>query len=217
MADKDSRAGARYADADILDYVNRIHGPHDEALEHAFRAPERGDIPAIQVGPGEGRLLELLLRMIGARRVVEVGTLAGYSAIRCARALGPDGRLWTIEMMPKHAEVARSNIERAGLSDRVEVLVGEAATVLPTIEKHGPFDAVFVDADKEGYAGYGSWAARHLRAGGLLLGDNAFLFGGLLGDTPAAVAMRRFHEEAAAAFESVCIPTPDGLLLGIKR
>jgi caffeoyl-CoA O-methyltransferase len=217
MADKDSRAGVRYADSSILDYVEKVHAPHDAGLERAFRSPDRTDMPAIQVGPGEGRLLEILLRMIGARRAVEIGTLAGYSAIRCARALGEGGHLWTIEVLPAHAEIARGNIEAAGLADRVDVLVGEAASVLPTLEQHGPFDAVFIDADKESYAGYGRWAARHLRKGGLLIGDNAFLFGNLLDDTPAAVAMRQFHEEAAAAFDSVCIPTPDGLLVGSKR
>jgi caffeoyl-CoA O-methyltransferase len=217
MADRDSRSGARYADAEILDYVNRIHAGHDAGLERAFRASDDTDIPAIQVGPGEGRMLELLLRLVNARKVVEIGTLAGYSAIRCARALGDGGHLWTIEYMAHHAEVARANIAAAGVADKIDVVVGKALEVLPTLEKHGPFDAVFIDADKENYDHYGRWAARHLRPGGLLLGDNAFLFGNLLQETPAAQAMRRFHEEATQAFDSVCVPTPDGLLVGIKR
>ena len=217
MADRDSRSGARYADAEILDYVNRIHAGHDAGLERAFRASDDTDIPAIQVGPGEGRMLELLLRLVNARKVVEIGTLAGYSAIRCARALGDGGHLWTIEYMAHHAEVARANIAAAGMSDKIDVVVGKALEVLPTLEKHGPFDAVFIDADKENYDHYGRWAARHLRPGGLLLGDNAFLFGNLLQETAAAQAMRRFHEEATQAFDSVCVPTPDGLLVGIKR
>lgn len=217
MADNDSRAGVRYADSAILDYLHRIHGPHDAGLERAFRAPERGDIPAIQLGQDEGRLVELLLRLIGARHVVEIGTLAGYSAIRAARGLAPGGKLWSLELLPAHAEVARANIEAAGLSDRVEVIVGEALGALPCLERHAPFDAVFIDADKENYDKYGRWAVRHMRPGGLLIGDNAFLFGHLLEDTPAARAMRRFHEEAAETCESVCVPTPDGLLVAIKR
>jgi caffeoyl-CoA O-methyltransferase len=217
MADTDSRAGTRYDDAAIRDYVHRVHAPHDAALDAAFRASEWADIPAIQLGQSEGRLLEILLRMVGARRVVEVGTLAGYSAIRCARAIGPTGRLWTVEVDPRHAEVARANLQRAGLADRVDVLLGPALEVLPTLERQAPFDAVFIDADKESYDRYGRWAARTLRPGGLLIADNAFLFGELLEDSTTAAAMRRFHEEAARAFESVCIPTPDGLLLGIKR
>ena len=217
MADKDSRAGTRYADEAILAYVQRVHAAHDSGLDAAFTSPDRDDLPAIQVGPSEGRLLEVLLRMAGARKVVEIGTLAGYSAIRCARALGEGGKVWTIEVSPEHAEVARRNIDTAGLADRIEVVVGEARAVLPGLEAHGPFDAVFIDADKESYDAYGRWAAANLREGGLLLGDNAYLFGHLMEDTPGAAAMRRFHEEAARGFDTVCIPTPDGLLLGVKK
>jgi caffeoyl-CoA O-methyltransferase len=217
MADKDSRAGAQYADPDILQSVERVHAPHDAGLAAAFAAPDREQMPAIQVGQSEGRLIEILLRMCGARRVVEVGTLAGYSAIRCARAVGDQGHVYTLEVDPRHAEVARANIEAAGLTSRIDVLVGPAVAMLPTLEQHGPFDAVFIDADKESYDKYGRWAAQHLRTGGLLLGDNAFFFGSLLDETPGAQAMRRFHEEAARAFDTVCIPTPDGLLLGVKR
>jgi len=218
MADRDSRAGTRYSDPAILEYVEKVHAAHDPGLEGAFTSPDRDRMPAIQVGKSEGRLLELLCKMVGARRAVEVGTLAGYSAIRIARALGGDGgRLWTIEVMPEHAAVARRNIAAAGLESRVEVVLGDAMAVLPTLEQHGPFDAVFIDADKERYDQYGRWAARNLRTGGLLVGDNAFLFGNLLDDTPAGLAMRRFHEEAAAGFDSVCIPSPDGLLVGLKR
>jgi caffeoyl-CoA O-methyltransferase len=217
MADRDSRAGTRYYDPAILDYVEKVHASHDPGLETAFTSPDRDRMPAIQVGKSEGRLLELLARMVGARRAIEIGTLAGYSAIRLARALADGGRLWTIEVVPEHAEVARRNIAAAGLTDRVEVVLGDAMAVLPGLEQHGPFDAVFIDADKERYDQYGRWAARHLRPGGLLVGDNAFLFGNLLQDTPAGQAMRRFHEESAAAFDSVCVPTPDGLLVGLKR
>lgn len=217
MADRDSRGGARYADAAILDYTNRVHAAHDEGLEGAFSAPERSDMPAIQVGMSEGRTLELLVRLVGARRVVEVGTLAGYSAIRMARAMPEGGRLWTIENDPAHAAVARDAIAAAGLDGRIEVLEGAGADVLPTLERHGPFDLVFLDADKAGYDRYGAWAEAHLRTGGLLVGDNAYLFGKLLEDDETAAAMRRFHERAAAAFDSVCVPTPDGLVVGIKR
>ena len=217
MADKDSRAGARYADPDILQYVERVHAAHDAGLAAAFTAPDREQMPAIQVGQSEGRLIEVLLRMVGARRVVEIGTLAGYSAIRCARAVGAAGHVYTLEVDPRHAQVARDNIAAAGLTPQIDVLVGPAISVLPTIESKGPFDAVFIDADKESYDHYGRWAAQHLRPGGLLLGDNAFFFGSLLADTHPAQAMRRFHEEAARVFDTVCIPTPDGLLLGVKR
>jgi caffeoyl-CoA O-methyltransferase len=174
-------------------------------------------MPAIQVAPSEGKLLGMLIALAGARRVVEVGTLAGYSALRIARALPPDGKLWSIEHDPRHAAVARTSIAEAGLADRVEVLVGPGVALLERLTPEGPFDAVFIDADKANYDRYGRWARANLRAGGLLLGDNAYFFGRLLEPSPEAEAMRRFHEEAAASFDTVCIPTPDGLLLGIKR
>lgn len=217
MADPNSRAGTSYVSKDILDWLNRTHVPHDEALAAAFDTPARAGIPSIQVGPSEGKLLGLLARMVGARRVVEIGTLAAYSTIHLARALPSDGHVWSIEYQERHAELARDNLARAGLAERATVVVGRAIDVLPTLESHGPFDAVFVDADKESYDRYGRWAAANVRPGGLLLGDNAFLFGKLLDSTETAAAMRRFHEEAREAFDTVCIPTPDGLLLGIRR
>ena len=218
MADKDSRGGARYADGAITAWSDEIHAPLDPGLERAFLAPERTPLPAIQVGRSEGRFLELICRLAGVRRAVEVGTLAGFSATHLARALPPDGHLWTVEFEPLHAQVARENLAAAGLDDRVTVVVADGPTGLAQIEAEGPFDAVFVDADKGRYDVYGRWAARHLRAGGLLLADNAYYFGKLLDPSnPEAAAVRRLHEEAAAHFDAVCIPTPDGLLLGVRR
>jgi caffeoyl-CoA O-methyltransferase len=216
MADKDSRAGERYATAQILDYAARTHHPDDSALQRAFDAPARHGLPEIQLGPAEGRLLELLLRMVNARKVVEVGTLAGYSALWMARALPPGGHLWTIEADPVHAGVASEVIGEAGFGDRVTLIKGDASEVLPKLSDSGPFCAVFLDADKGRYDQYGRWAAKHLRAGGLLVGDNAYLFGRLLEDADDARAMRRFHEEMARHFRSVCIPTPDGLAVGVR-
>ena len=196
MADQDSRAGTRYATPAIIDYCDRTHAPHDPALARAFAVPE--GIPAIQVGPSDGRLLHLLLRLANAKKVVEVGTLVGYSAIHMARALPPDGHLWSIEFEPKHAEVATANIAAAGLAGTISVHVGAGREVLPSLEPHGPFDAVFIDADKVNYGNYGQWALDNLRTGGLVLGDNAYLFGELLEDADRGRGMRRFHELVAA-------------------
>ena len=215
MADQDSRAGSRYSTKSILDYVNSVHAPHDAALAKAFAVPE--GIPAIQVGPSDGKLIQLLLKLAGAKKVVEVGTLVGYSAIQMARALPAGGTIWSIEFEAKHAAVARENIAAAGLSGTIEVLVGAGIEVLPQIAHHGPFDAVFIDADKVNYHIYGKWAVEHLRSGGLVLGDNAYLFGELMEDSDRGRAMRAFHELVAAACDSVCAPTPDGLVVGIKR
>lgn len=217
MADMSSRAGRSYLSPEILDYLARTHAPHDAALEHAFTAPGRTGLPAIQVGPTEGKLLHLLAKLVSAKKVVEIGTLAGYSAIWLARALPSDGKLYTLELDPNAARVARESFERAGVSSKIEIVLGDAAESLARIEAFGPFCMVFVDADKARYDVYGRFARAHLRSGGLLVGDNALFFGDLLDESKdAARAMRTFHEEMAASFESVCIPTPDGLAVGRK-
>jgi caffeoyl-CoA O-methyltransferase len=215
MADSDSRAGERYASPAILRWTAEVHAAHDAGLARAFTTPD--GVPSIMVGPSEGRLLYLLMKLAAARRVVEVGTLMGYSAVHMARALPAGGHLWTIEYEARHAELARANIAAAGLADRITVEHGAGLDVLPRLEGHGPFDAVFIDADKGNYDHYGAWAIRHLRPGGLVIGDNAFFFGDLLDDDPRAGAMRRFHQLVAERCESVCIPTPDGLVVGIVR
>jgi caffeoyl-CoA O-methyltransferase len=217
MADQDSRSGARrYATPETLSFVDRTHAAHDSALQRAFEAPSKNDMPAIQVGPSEGKLLSLLIRMSGARKVVEVGTLAGYSAIHIARALPPDGALWSLELEPRHARVAEDNLAAAGLSARARVLVGPALASLTALEQQGPFDAVFLDADKAGYIDYARWAHANLRPSGLLIADNSYYFGKLMADTPEAARVREFHEFVARSFESVCVPTPDGLVLGLR-
>jgi caffeoyl-CoA O-methyltransferase len=215
MADSDSRAGSRYATGPILDWCAQTHAPHDAGLARAFATPE--GVPAIMVGPSEGRLLALLCQLGGVRNAVEVGTLVGYSAIHIARALPDGGKLWSIEFDALHAGIARDNLAAAGVADKVTVLEGAGLDVLPTIEQHGPFDAVFIDADKVNYDKYGAWAIANLRKGGIVLGDNSFLFGELLEDSDRGRAMRAFHELVAKHCDSVNIPTPDGLVLGIKR
>lgn len=217
MADQDSRKGVSYVTPEVLEWVEKVHVPHDSALERAFESPEREGMPAIQVGASEGKTLALLVELVSARKVVELGTLAGYSTIQLARALQKGGHLWTVELEPHHVAVARANLAAAGLTDTVTVVEGRAVEVLEDLESKAPFDAVFIDADKGNYDRYGRWAARTVRPGGLLLADNAYFFGDLLGDGPEAAAMRRFHEEAREHFKTVCIPTPEGLLLGIRR
>jgi len=216
MADQASRSGGRYATPQILDYAARTHHPDDTGLARAFEAPARHGMPEIQLGPAEGRLLELLLRLTNATKVVEIGTLAGYSALWMARALPPGGHLWTIESDPKHAGVAAEVIGEAGFGDRVTIIRDDASAILPKLSDSGPFCAVFLDADKGRYDVYGRWATENLRPGGLLIGDNAYLFGRLLDDSDEARAMRRFHEEMSSSYRSVCLPTPDGLAVGVR-
>ena len=145
---------------------------HDAALESAVAAQSAAGLPAIEVAPVAGKLLHLLARIAGARRVLEIGTLGGYSTIWLARALDENGRVITIEAEPRNAEVARANIDAAGVGERVEILVGRAAEVLPTLEGTEPFDLVFIDADKESNTIYLDWAARLGRPGTVVVLDN---------------------------------------------
>src|SRR4051812_8891105 len=173
MADANSRTGqTRYINPELLDWLNKLHAPHDAGLQAAFDAPTTTGIPAIQVGPSEGKLLTLFMKLVNAKKVVEVGTLAGYSAVRLVKGLPSDGHVWTCELEERHAQIARENISKAGESARVTVVVGRASDSLRGLEKEGPFDAVFIDADKGSYDVYGRWAARNVRRGGLILVDN---------------------------------------------
>ena len=217
MADDSSRAGIRYADSAIVTFCDDTHAGLDSALERAFSSPQQTGIPAIMVGRSEGQLLGLLVRLTGTRKAVEVGTLAGFSAIHIARNLPADGYLWTIENEPEHAQIARNNLHAAGLEECVQVVVADGPSGLESLADKGPFDLVFLDADKERYDIYTRWAIEHLRPGGLILVDNAYFFGRLLEDADDAAAVRDMHLLVSAHFDSVCIPTPDGLVMGIKR
>lgn len=145
---------------------------HDPDLEEAIADQEAAGLPAIEVAPLNGKLLHLLARLAGARRVLEIGTLGAYSTIWLARALPDDGRVISIEAEPRNAAVARANLERAGVAERVEVREGRAADVLPTLADEAPFDLVFIDADKESNTIYLDWAARLGRPGTVVVVDN---------------------------------------------
>jgi len=184
-------------------YINDLFIPHDSALESALAASTAADLPAINVSPAQGKLLHLLARAQGARKILEVGTLGGYSTIWLARALPAGGRLITLEFNPKHAEVARSNIARAGLAQVVEVRLGRAIDTLPQLatEKVGPFDLIFIDADKTGYPDYLPWALKLSRAGTLIIADNVVRKGEVAraSTTDANVqGVRRYNQLLAA-------------------
>jgi predicted O-methyltransferase YrrM len=172
----------------------------DEALDAALEASEAARLPAINVAPNQGKLLMLLARAIGARRILEIGTLGGYSTIWLARGLPPDGRLITLEANPDYAEVARANIARAGLAEMVEVRVGRAQDTLPLLAAEGPFDLIFIDADKPGTPGYFQWAVKLSRRGSLIIVDSVVREGAVLdaeNEDASVQAMRRFFELAA--------------------
>jgi len=172
----------------------------DPALQAALEASEAAGLPAINIAANQGKLLMLLARAIGARRILEIGTLAGYSTIWLARGLPSDGRLITLEANPDYAEVARANIARAGLGGKVELRIGRAQDTLPDLTAEGPFDLIFIDADKPGTPGYFQWAVRLSRRGSLIVVDNVVREGAILdaSDGDANVqGMRRFFELAA--------------------
>ncbi len=192
----------------------RVHAPHDSGLESAFSAPARHGTPSIQVAPSEGKALELFARMVGARRAVEVGTLVGYSAIHIARGLAKGGRLWTIEQDPKHATLAREHLLAAGVAEQVEVVQGAAAEMLPSLEVHGPFDMVFIDADKLNYLNYYEAVLPLLRSGGLVVADNVLWSGRVLNPVDESdKAIHHFNETVIrdARVEQVMLPIRDGI------
>ena len=158
----------------VDNYLAGLLVPPDAALDAALEASTAAGLPPINVSPTHGKLLHLLAKMQGARRILEIGTLGGYSTIWLARALSADGRLITLEADPKHADVARANIARAGLEGIVELRLGKALDTLPQIAtaKNGPFDLIFIDADKQNIPHYFDWALRLSRSGTLIVVDN---------------------------------------------
>jgi caffeoyl-CoA O-methyltransferase len=212
-------------DLAITRYTEATFAPEDPTLAEIRGRSEAAGLPSIQVGALDGLHLEVLARAFATKKAVEVGTLGGYSGVCLLRGMGEGGRLWTFEIDPAHAAVARESFVRAGFADRAEVIVGPASSQLDSINAHGPFDLVFIDADKEGYPAYLEWAAEHLRVGGVVLGDNAFLFGEVVHDPATRPdearrirAMRAFHEQLVRGgrFRSTMLPTGEGLALGVK-
>jgi predicted O-methyltransferase YrrM len=180
-------------------YITDLFVPADPALDQALAASHAAGLPAINVAPNQGKLLQLFARIRGARSILEIGTLGGYSTIWLARALPAGGRLVTLEADAKHAEVARANIDNAGLAGSVEVRLGKALDTLPQLvqEERGPFDLVFIDADKENIPAYFTWALRLTRPGSLIVVDNVVRKGAVLdaaSKDPNIQGVRRFNE-----------------------
>jgi len=152
--------------------ITQLFAAEDEGLRHALEAAKAAGLPQIQISPIQGKLLQLLATLCNARKILEIGSLAGYSGIWLARALPTDGRLLTLEINAKHAEVVRNSFASAGVADRTKVRVGKALDILPTLESEAPFDLVFIDADKPPYPQYLEWALRLTRPGSVIVADN---------------------------------------------
>lgn len=187
----------------VDNYLAELLLPSDPVLEDVLRAAVEAGLPPINVAPNQGKLLAILAQTLGARRILEIGTLGAYSTIWLARALPAGGSLITLEADPKHAEVARANIERARLSEVVEVRLGPALDTLPLLDAEGgaPFDLVFIDADKQNSAPYFDWALKLTRSGSLIIVDNVVRDGEVAdpNTTDASVqGVQRFMRAAAA-------------------
>jgi predicted O-methyltransferase YrrM len=186
----------------VDEYIVGTFGIEDAVLISVQKACDEAGLPPIQVSAAQGRFLEMLARMIGAKRVLEIGTLGGYSTICMARGLPAGGRVVTMELDPKHADVARGNFSRAGLSDMIDLRVGAALESLPVVHREGigPFDLIFIDADKANIPSYFEWALQLSRSGSVIVVDNVVREGAVIDEssTDAAVqGVRRFNTIAA--------------------
>jgi caffeoyl-CoA O-methyltransferase len=202
----------------INPYVAGLFVQEDEVLQRISRAA--AGLPNISVKPYEGHLLSMLVRVSGAKKIVEIGTLAGYSGTWMARALPGDGHLWTLDKNPDHVAVASQSFLQAGVADRVTIMEGDAHESLRSLTKQGPFDLVFIDADKPSYPFYLDWAGENLRSGGLMLAHNALRDGAVLNpNDETSQAMAEFNQLLAhdSRFDSFIFTIGDGMAVGVKK
>jgi caffeoyl-CoA O-methyltransferase len=208
-------------------YISDLFIPPDDSLVSAEQSHRLENIPQINVSPNLGKLLYLLAKLSKAKKILEVGTLAGYSSIWMAKALPEDGRLISLEIDPRHAEVAQKNIELAGLSSKVEIRLGKAIDLLPKLvdEKAGPFDMIFIDADKPPYTEYFEWSLKLSRSGTLIIADNVIRDGKVLDqnqEDPMVKGAQRFNKALAAnrnvsatILQTIGVKEYDGMAIAI--
>jgi len=212
---------------DLLDgiekYIEKLFVPPDAVLDQNLKDAEAAGMPAIAVAPDQGRLMYILAKMSGAKRILEIGTLGGYSTTLLARALPKDGRLVTLEMSPKHAAVARKNLDRAGVGDLVDIRVGPAGETLDKMiaAKEESFDFVFIDADKTGYVGYLNQVLQLSHSGTVILGDNLIRHGDILKTPPPdemAAGVVEFNKLIAnhPRLDSILLPILKGKVDGMS-
>lgn len=199
-----------------------LFAPEDDILRRVQAESQAAGLPAISIHADDGRMLQFLLKAIGAQRIIELGTLGGYSGIWLARALPADGRLFTLDINPTHADFARRMFELAGLSDRIEIRLGNALDNLHKLAADAPFDAIFIDADKDSYPAYLDWAIEHIRPGGLILAHNAFFGGSVIGaeerDPKLVDGLKTFNQRLASdpRLLGTIIPIGDGLAAAVR-
>jgi caffeoyl-CoA O-methyltransferase len=204
----------------IDQYISQLFAPEDDALRHIQAEANRNNMPEISIQPFEGRLLQFLAQMANAKKIVEIGTLAGYSAAWLARALPSDGKLITLDVSEKHANVAKANLANAKLSDKVEVRQGDAHDLLKKLSADAPFDLVFIDADKDSYPFYLEWAIENVRQGGIIAAHNALRGGKIVApDNDMDRAMAEFNKRIAedSRLSSFILAIGDGMAVSIKK
>lgn len=211
----------------VDNYVSEMLVPSDKALDAALEASADSGLPEIAVAPNQGKFLMLLAKSINARNILEIGTLGGYSTIWLARALPAGGRVVTLEAVPRHAEVARANFERAGLAGMIDLRLGKALDTLPKLaaEKPGPFDFIFIDADKENIPDYFTWSLKLTHPGSMIIVDNVIRDGAVIdaGSRNHSVrGVRRFNEMlkaekrvSATSIQTVGVKGYDGFTLAL--
>lgn len=207
-------------------YIENLFAGEDEVLQHVRRKMQEVDKDGMSISAGEAKFLQMLIAANKVKTIVEVGTFAGYSAIWMARSLAKDGHLYTFEFDPKHAKMAQENFALAQLQDRITLLEGAASEQLKLIEDKAPFDMIFIDADKAGYPEYLTWAEKNVRSGGLIIGDNTFLFGSVYHDSCPEhetkrryEAMREFNRRLAdtSKYISILVATDEGMTVAVKK
>lgn len=211
---------------EALNYIQNLFLPEDKTLLQVRQTMRDLGKEGMSISAVEAGILQLLIQMNHVRSVVEIGTFAGYSAIQMARALPKDGKLYTLEFEKKHYQVAQENISSSDVKDKIEILEGVALENLKTLEDKGPFDLVFIDADKGNYVEYLNWAEKHVRKGGVIIGDNTFLFGSVYQEQKPSgesmnrwQVMREFNQRLADAnkYKSILIPTSEGMTVALKN
>jgi caffeoyl-CoA O-methyltransferase len=204
---------------EIEEQITRRFAAEDDVLRQTLAAQHRAGLPEIQISPIQGRLLQVLVAACNARKILEIGALGGYSGTWLARALPADGKLISLEISPRHAEVVRTAFARAGLSDRTEVRVGPAGELLPALQSEAPFDFFFIDANKDGYPTYLDWAIKLARPGSIIVADNNIRFGKPFQEPPpdaenAGVAAYNQRAATDPKLRSILIPIDDDGLDG---
>lgn len=206
-------------------YLNEVFGLDDAELSEIRHELHRHNVEFMSVSGAEARILQFLVRVTGAKKIVEVGTLFGYSALAMAKILPEDGQIWTLEKSAENFAIAQKHFAKFPAGNKIRALNGDAAELLEDISVEGPFDMIFIDADKAGYVKYLDWAEKNVRRGGYIVGDNTFLFGALWGETrdrnigeKQIAIMNEFNRRLAdpSKYNSTLIPTVEGLTIAQK-